>query len=338
MATVGGSKALYAAQRQFKQELNAAFEPVVRQATGLIVRAARPDGTIDPRQAQPLINQVTALVQRMFVGPDGKTAYQNTYEPLSPYAALLNKWYTYAVVNVVQSHRSTMQRLLRNAPDVRVWLETSTTTEAINPRPFLYYDNMHTFVDPRGYVLSQKIWRTSTETTLKIDAMLSDYIRSGVSALDISRDFEQFLLPNAAGITTTKPYGSSASYPALRLGRTEITAAQGRATIASATANPFVDGIIWRVSGSHPKQDQCDDNADGSPYPVDAVPDYPAHPQCLCALIPSVTAKPAAVIVELRQMMRDNRPAPITPLAYRNMFVALLGPYLAQQAIQQLAA
>jgi len=281
MATIGGSKSLYAAQRRFKDDLNAVFVPIANQAAGIILRAAGEDGTIEPRNAQAVSDQITPLVQRVFVGADGKSSYRNTYEPLSPYAALLNKWHAYTVVNIVQSGASTMKRLLRNAPDVQRWLEASIAQEVINPRPFLNYDPMHRFVDERGYTLSQKIWKVEVETRLKIDAMLQDYIRQGTSAIDIARDFEQFLLPGAKGIRTTKPYSSSASYNSLRLARTEISAAHGRATIASAKANPFVSTINWRVSGRHPGQDVCDDNAAGSPYALDAVPDYPAHPQCI---------------------------------------------------------
>jgi len=338
MATVAGSKALYTAIRSFKEELNELFVPIAEQASGILLRAAGSDGKIDPRTSQPVIDRITALVSRVYVGEDGKSAYQNTYEPLSPFAALINKWHVYTVVNIVEAHYKLMKRLLRNAPDVWTWLQGSTQQEVIRTNPLVGYDPLHTFVDPKGYTLSQKIWRNETEIRLKIDAMMNDYIRRGVSAVDIAKDFEQFLLPAAKGIKTTKPYGRSANANSLRLGRTEITAAHGRVTIASAKANPFVTGIIWRLAGSHKDSDQCDINAAGSPYPLDKVPDYPNHPNDTCSLVPEVTAKPAEVIAGLRTMIHHNQPAPLTVAAPGNFLRRILGGYLYGQAQRLLAA
>lgn len=338
MATVAGSKALYTAMRGFKDDLNAVFVPINERAIGIILRAAGSDGKIDPRQAEAVIDPITAMVSRVYVGEDGKSAYTNTYEPLSPYAELMNKWHVYTVVNIFEAHFKTVKRLLRNAPDVWAWLQGSTQQEAIRTNPLVDYDPLHTFVDPRGYTLSQKIWRNETEVRLKIDAMLNDYIRRGVSAVDMAKDFEQFLLPAAKGIKTTKPYSTSANANALRLARTEIAAGHGRATIAAAKANPFVGGINWRLASSHKDSDQCDINAANSPHPLDKVPDYPNHPNETCALVPEVTAKPAEVIAGLRTMIHHNQPAPLTVASPANFLRRTLGSFLYQQAQRILAA
>ena len=108
------------------------------------------------------------------------------------------------------------------------------------------------------------------------------------------------------------PYGTQGSYAARRLARTEITAAAGRATINAAAANPFVNKIQWRLSASHPKIDICDDYAHGGPngdgvYAIDQVPDYPPHPQCLCALLPVVAEDTADLVARLRVDIQTAR-------------------------------
>jgi hypothetical protein len=43
--------------------------------------------------------------------------------------------------------------------------------------------------------------------------------------------------------------------------------------------------VTWLLSADHDKDDVCDELADGSPYDINDVPDLPAHPNCLCALV-----------------------------------------------------
>lgn len=149
-----------------------------------------------------------------------------------------------------------------------------------------WYDPFHRFVDENGYTLSDKGWRVSQETREAIDAILDQHIKLGTSAVDMAELLEGYLYPEAARIRTRTPYGVDGSYWARRLARTEITAAAGRSTINAAMLNPFVDMIAWRVSLQHKDIDICDQRAAEGPYPVNAVPPYPAHPHDGCTLVP----------------------------------------------------
>jgi len=149
----------------------------------------------------------------------------------------------------------------------------------------VFYDAMHQFVDKDGYRLSDRVWRASARTRNAIDRLVTYEVSQGTSAVRMAGMLEQFLQKERAGVRTKKPYGRWGSYDARRLARTEITAAHGRATIASAAANPFVQLIEWALSLSHEEWDcNCEENSekdlgDGPGiYPVDGVPRYPDHP------------------------------------------------------------
>lgn len=151
-------------------------------------------------------------------------------------------------------------------------------------RPIIY-DALHLFVHPDGYRLSDRVWRANARTRNNIDRLLAYHVRNGTAAVDVAKELEKFLKREAKG-RTLKPYGRWGSYEARRLARTEITAAFGRATVAVAQANPFVDKIGWYLSPSRTGEwdCNCEANAAGSPYDVNNVPAYPDHPHCACTL------------------------------------------------------
>ena len=158
----------------------------------------------------------------------------------------------------------------------------------LRARRGIIYDALHLFVHPHdGYRLSDRIWRADGVTRNRIDALLAYHIRQGTAAVDIAKELEQFLLPSRRGVRTKRPYGRWGSYDARRLARTEVTAAHGRAVMASVAANPMTDAIRWALSLSHPDgiDCNCEDNSiadvDGlgpGVYRPENLPDYPDHP------------------------------------------------------------
>lgn len=180
------------------------------------------------------------------------------------------------------------------------------------PRPVgefdgsLFYDPFHLFVYGNSpYRLSDRVWITAREVRARIDALLDYHIPRGTAAVTIADELVGFLTPGEVGRMTKKPYGVEGSYSARRLARTEITAAGGRATVNASIVNPFVDGIRWRLSASHPKVDHCDVNATGGVngdgvYPPENFPKFPDHPHCMCACLPQVVRNPAVVVDQLR--------------------------------------
>lgn len=232
--------------------------------------------------------------------------------PQSPYARLLVEAITQTTRVQVARQVAVVQRLLANrAPDVLQWL---TGPRPLSPVRELrgVYDPYHQWVDPNGYRLGDRIWRTSIDVRARVDRLLDYHIARGTSAVQIADLLEPYLTRQALQRRTLTPYGTEGSYAARRLARTEITAAAGRATINSSIANPFVNGVQWRLSARHPKIDICDDYARGGQngdgiYAPDQVPPYPPHPHCLCALLPVVTQDVNALIGSLRQDIQAAR-------------------------------
>lgn len=74
----------------------------------------------------------------------------------------------------------------------------------------------------------------------------------------------------------------------MRLSRTEINNAFHEQQ-KRAGDKPWVEGVKWNLSGSHPRPDTCNDYANQSNglgrgvFKTGDVPDKP-HPQCLCYL------------------------------------------------------
>jgi hypothetical protein len=185
------------------------------------------------------------------------------------------------------------------------------------------FDDSRTWLDPNGYRLSDRLWRSRVAVRQQIDAVLRKAMATGQDALEVAEILEQFLSPdyspvrNALGrlirgqrkaiVTSSPGRGGMGSFPARRLARTEITRAHGQATIMTAERTPFAKGVKWSTSASHPEADTCDGNAGRDAYnlgpgvyPPSSVPRYPEHPQCLCNLSTVVPENVDAVVDSLR--------------------------------------
>jgi hypothetical protein len=315
--TIAGSRALYVALSAAQKRFGDQFQGSADRIAGILARYTGPDGKILLNRERDVLAEVERLIESQFVGADGRNPFgRDGATPLAPFPTILNNLIQEVVFGAVKPQSNYMER--HTPDDVKAWLRTS------KPRRPPLYDPPHLWVDPTGYRLSDRIWQTSARTRLKIDGLLGEGIRTGKGSLALSRQLEQFLLPGRAALRTNKPYGSDASFDAMRLARSEITLAHSKATLAAASDNPFVSGIDWRLSIRHPKADICDNLAtigmDGqrlrNPYPVDEapIPVQDSHPQCLCVAMPVAVDEPAKVVAGLRQQMLLGRAAPYTPL------------------------
>lgn len=261
------------------------------------------------RARADLKNRIWSEVVRPYFVGSGDNPFDGTV-PRSPFAVLLYDGVEGATRIAVEQQVNLLRRRIR---DRRVldWLT--------GPRPYPVteqrgiYDPWHLWVDPSGYTLSDRVWRTAIEVRARIDRLLDYHIGRGTAAVDIAELLEDFLTPGARRLRTRTPYGREGSYAARRLARTEISAAAGRATVNTSIANPFVEGIQWSLSGSHPKPDICDDNARGGAngdgvYAPSEVPPYPAHPHCLCNLQPVTVKDTRELVEELRAEIRAATP------------------------------
>lgn len=225
-------------------------------------------------------------------------------DPQSPFARLLREGIEGAIRIQAERQAALLNRLIDDET-VLAWLTESRPISAITETRGIY-DPFHTWVDPNGYRLSDRVWRDAIQVRANVDRLLDYHIAQGTGAVRIAGLLEQYLTPAVGQQRTRTPYGTEGSYPARRLARTEITAAAGRATINASIANPFVNGIRWRLSASHPRIDICDEYARGGPdgngvYAPSAVPLYPPHPHCLCSLLPVAVGNTADLVEELRR-------------------------------------
>lgn len=311
-----GAASLSIAQRGARRDLRALFKTASDQIAGVLIRSQGSSGVIPPRMEVAVRRSIEPIILALFVGGDGRSAFgEDGVTPLSPYARLLNKWYVYVTVKQARLHGAWLRRNLPE--DVYGWLASRPISTVVRetenpflrrddesvadhiqrlqdlrifrPNPLAEYERLHTWVDPNGYRLSDRVWNTADATRRQIDLLVADGIRQGMSAVDLARLVERFLNPEAAAIRTRTPYGADGSYAALRLARTEISRAANQAAFISAYLNPYVGGFDWALSPSHPKMDICDQYATigmsgqrlKPAYPLASSPVPPAHPHCV---------------------------------------------------------
>lgn len=135
--------------------------------------------------------------------------------------------------------------------------------------------------------LSPSVYKWEALTDGMVERVISSGMALGKTQRQIAKDVRGLINPNARG---------GVSYAAIRLGRTEVANAYHAQTIAEYRDNPFVTGLRWNLSNSHPVPDECNELADGGDlkgkgvFRVQSVPLKP-HPQCLCYLTPDTVTQ-----------------------------------------------
>lgn len=151
-----------------------------------------------------------------------------------------------------------------------------------------------------GLQLSDRIWKISKSNADAIGRIVLSGIAENMDIVDIANALEEYVQEGARTIAKDYPnmmkrmgkrLPANLNYEALRLVRTEVSAAHGDALIRSAAYNPACKGVKWVLSSEHPEYDICDELANANigygagVYPVDQAPPMPAHPNCLCFFI-----------------------------------------------------
>lgn len=138
------------------------------------------------------------------------------------------------------------------------------------------------------FELSERVYKWEAWHNGRVEAELSKQFALGRSAREIAKATRDFIHPDTPG---------GVSYAAKRLGRTEVANAFHEQTQRDYAGNPFVRGLKWNLSRSHPSKDPCDLLAKGHSrglpkgvYLADEVPPKP-HPQCLCNISPSTVSE-----------------------------------------------
>jgi hypothetical protein len=129
-----------------------------------------------------------------------------------------------------------------------------------------------------GISLSDRVYDQRALSTGKVAQIIDSGIIGGMSAREIAKQAYQFISPMTPG---------GASYAAMRLGRTELNNAFHTTAVKQWGVNPFVEKVVWNLSGSHVVPDEC--NAlDGQQFDPAKVPGKP-HPQCFCYITALMT-------------------------------------------------
>lgn len=210
----------------------------------------------------------------------------------------------------------------------------------VRPRHARYYEPLATWQDRRGFVLSDRVWHVSEITSARMDAIVSEGMAQGRAAVAIGRDLEPFLLPSRQGVRTRTPYGSSGSFDARRLARSEITRASSLAGRQARLANRFIIRVFFHLSASHKADpgDICEEyaaqsEAQGGWEPgEEPLPAVDTHPLCICYNTDEA-GDPEAVILTYRVEI-DAGQTPFTPLA-ADLFTAWLLGRLTQNVTRQ---
>lgn len=141
--------------------------------------------------------------------------------------------------------------------------------------------------------LSLRVYSSQKAMEVEVERVINSGLARGVSAREMAKDVRQYIRPDTSG---------GARYAAMRLARTELNNAFHAAQAIQAEESPFVNGVRWRLSSSHPEPDECDDYAD-EVYPPTEVPLKP-HPQCLCFTTPEIDS-----LADFRAKLRQRAEA-----------------------------
>lgn len=149
----------------------------------------------------------------------------------------------------------------------------------------------------KGLFLSDRIWRQGENLQNTVRDIIQESVVLGQSTVKTAKMLEKYVRSDARTVAKDYPemmkrlnVPQKLNYEAMRLARTEMTAAFGEGIISAARVSPSYKGLKWILSSSHPMEDVCDVRAAHDEglgrgiYAPGNEPLYPAHPNCLCIL------------------------------------------------------
>jgi len=187
----------------------------------------------------------------------------------------------------------------------------------------------------KGLYLSDRIWKAGENYRGTMQRIIQEAVATNQDPVATARMLEKYVAGGAKTLARDYPemmkrmqgrIPSDVSYEALRLARTEMTAAYGEGVVASALVDPSATAIKWVLSASHPLEDICDTLAKQDlyrlgpgVYPVEAVPLYPAHPNELCHL-QTVHADSREYLEKLKRWKADPSSQPDIEAWYQDKY------------------
>ena len=186
-----------------------------------------------------------------------------------------------------------------------------------------------------GLFLSDNIWSKNVKYRDTITKILQTAVAEGQDCVKTARMLDEYVLKGKKTLVDNYPnmikrmgnrIPSDVSYEALRLARTEMTAAYGEGVLVAAKVNPATQGIKYILSKSHPKKDICDDITGSDNYglgigvyPIDNPPVYPFHPHCLCVVL-TVNEQPDDLVARLKRWNENPGSEPSMENWYQNIY------------------
>ena len=192
----------------------------------------------------------------------------------------------------------------------------------------------------KGLFLSDRIWQQGENFRNTMRDIIQEAVATGQDAVKTARMLQQYVRQGKSTLAANYPnmmermkgrIPGDISYEALRLARTEMTAAFGEGTIAAAQVSPSYQGMKWVLSHSHPVVDICDTLAEHDEglgrgvYSPGNEPPFPAHPNCLCALVP-VHEDPEKFVQRLKKWRDDPTSEPELEKWYQSHYLGKVVP------------
>lgn len=117
---------------------------------------------------------------------------------------------------------------------------------------------------------------------------ISDHTRDEVRRI-VEEGFEK-KTTMAELADTIQSAGAFGSARAGLIANTEVIRSENQGNLSAWRQTGLVVSVDWMLSADHPEDAtcECSDNADDGPYPVNEVPELPAHPGCWCSLVPAL--------------------------------------------------
>lgn len=186
----------------------------------------------------------------------------------------------------------------------------------------------------KGLFLSDRIWQQGEKFRNTMRGIIQEAVPTGQDAVKTARMLQQYVRQGKSTLAANYPnmmermggrIPKDICYEALRLARTEMTAAFGEGTIAAARMSPSYIGMKWVLSHNHPVVDICDTLAEHDEglgrgvYSPEDEPPYPAHPNCLCALVP-IHEEPEEFVARLKRWTKNPESEPELEKWYRDVY------------------
>lgn len=151
--------------------------------------------------------------------------------------------------------------------------------------------------------LSQRVWAYAKQDKRGVDYIIQRGLIEKKSTLELAKDLEKYLDPNAKKDFEWRKVYPNAGYKSIdfnayRLASTSITHAYQLSTIRCAEQNPFAEGVKWHSALSHRSCEICRDRH-GKVYQPNEVP--LDHPLGLCTTYCVITKSMEEIGKELRE-------------------------------------